>query len=313
MSYCNNSNSPIDLISTNVNENSCDDFCEYSFNYSKSSLNGFNKNTHLEFKLQNEKSEIKFGSIDYTLEKILLFKKSPHTLNGNNKNAELVLIHNNNKSPQQKLVVCILISAANQEDNDLDFIIKKMAELAPTSNNETTIRYPSFSLNNIVPKKNYFYYKGNLFYEKNKSSLCYDPDSTPKPSPEDFLHHIIVFDHVIYINEKSIELLNSLLSDHNITIKNSITQDEIFYSKNKAILGVGNFGEDDIYIECKPTGQDDEKVIPVDVDVDTNDKFKFLKDYLKKTFWFAKSYGKEILGSFVGAIIIYIILKINIQ
>lgn len=298
MTFCINSNSPIDLIKAETRK--CDNKCLYEFNYSKSSLIGTNFKTHLEFTLQtNKDTDVKFYGSYYNLEKFLIFRESLHTINGNKKSAELVIVHHQKNNPSKKLVVCILIKIENQNDSDLDYIIDKMSILAPNKDDSTAIRFPSFSLNNIIPQSKYFNYTGNLFYEYIDSPLCNRGD----------LHDIIVFDKVITINSKNYRNLIDLINKHTFYI-NSLEKTDVFYSKNNAILGTGIMGEDDIYIECKPTGDGNNKNIQVDVDVKTDNSFDFLKKFLNKIFSFFKLNKNEIFGSLAGAIIIYIVLKI---
>ena len=318
MTFCANTNSPIDLIRTDTEV--CDNKCLYEYNYGKSSLNGFNLKTNLVFLLQNNnENHVKFNSLNYNLEGMLLFRDSVHKINGNRKSAELIIVHNEKDNPSKKLVVCILINVVNQNDGDLDYIIDKMALMAPANGDSANIRYPSFSLNNIIPTSKYFNYKGDLFYENNSSNLCYQPSNIDDSRPRDsYLHDIIVFDKVLSINTTNYNNLISLINKHTFVIQGpedtlfgrQESNTPVFYSKNNAVLGTGIMGEDDIYIECKPTGADDDKVVQVDVDIKDEDKFKFIIDYFNRTFSFLKVNKNEILGSFIGAIIIYVILKI---
>lgn len=295
MSFCNNSNSPIDLIKAETKE--CDTKCSYQFNYNKSSLVGKNKKHYLEFKLQhNDKSSINFFNTFYYLEKFMIFRKSVHTLNGKERSAELVIEHSQVNNPSKKLVVCVLINIVNHNDSDLDFIIEKMSLLAPNLNNEAVISYPSFSLNNVIPEEHYFNYKSNLFYSKNNNSLCYKK------------HDIIVIDKELSINNKNYNNLIDLITKHSFPV-NLMEKPDTFYSKNKASLGIGVIGENDIYIECKPTGEGDIKTIQERIDIKTEDKFGGLKRFLARNLGFLYLNGSEIFGSIIGAILIIIVLK----
>lgn len=297
MVFCANSNSPINLIKADSQE--CDNKCLYEYNYGKSSLIGHNFKTHLEFTMKNNKDNaVFFYGKYYNIEKILLFRDSVHTINNNKKSAELVIVHQDKGDPSKKLVVCILIKIVNQNNSDLDYIIENMELLAPNKDDLAELRFPSFSLNKIIPKSKYFNYRGNLFYESNNSDLC-DINK---------LHDIIVFDEVITINNNTYNKLRDLINRHSFNIQNS-ENTPTFYSKKKAVLGTGIMGEDDIYIECKPTGDGDKKNMRVDVAVKKDNKFEFFKIFLEKIFRFLKFNSSEIMGSFLGAIIIYIVLK----
>lgn len=298
MSFCYNSKSPIDLIEIETASIPCTDKCLYQYNYNKSSLIGKNLKTHLEFTLKNnDKSTINFGGNLYNLEKIMLFRNSAHRLNGKVKHAELILEHSKIINPSKKLVVCILINSVANSDSDLDFIIEKMSLLNPNLNNEATIMYPSFSLNNIIPREKFFTYQANLFYNKTNSGLC------------DKINTFIVFDKMININNKNYNNLISLI-DLTIFRLQTVNKPPTFYSGSKASIGTGVIGDDDIYIECKPTGDGDSTMVQEIVEIKEENKYKYLTDFLKKTF--GKLYGnrEEIFSSIIGAILIYAVLKV---
>ena len=296
MSFCYNSNSPIDLNKAVTQD--CDNKCLYEFNYIKSSLNGINKKTHLEFTLQNnDKSDVKFYGNYYNLEKFMLFRDSAHSLNGTKKQAEIVIEHSQINNPSKKLVVCILINVVNQNDSDLDFIIEKMSLLAPRLNDSSPIKFPSFSLNNIIPQDKYYNYRANLFYLYNNSGLCEKKQD------------IIVFDKFLTINTKNYNNLIDLINK-NTFITQIDDAPDTFYSKNNAVLGTGIMGENDIYIECKPTGEGEQKVTQETIDIKKDDRFLFIVKLFNRVFGFLKLRGAEIFGSIIGAIIIYVILKL---
>lgn len=295
MSFCYDSNSPIDLIEAETKI--CDSKCAFSFNYVKSSLIGSNKKTHLEFKLQNnDKNSIKFNGNYYNLEKFMLFRNSVHKLNGQSKSAELVIEHSKINNPSKKLVVCILLNVVNNNDSDIDFLIDKMSLLALKLNDTAVIKYPSFSLNNIIPEERYFNYSSNLFYFKNNSGLCYKN------------HDIIVINKILSINTKNYNNLFDLINKHSFPI-NLSNKPDTFYSKKKASLGLGVMGENDIYIECKPTGEGEDKVVQELIDVKKEDNLIFLMDYFKKTFGFLYLNSAELFGSLIGGILIIVVIK----
>ena len=135
-----------------------------------------------------------------------------------------------------------------------------------------------------------------MFYNKTNVDSC------------DTEHTFIVFDKIININNKNYNNLQRLI-DLKIFPIQIREKPRTFYSGIKASIGTGVIGEDDIYIECKPTGDGDSTMVQEIVEIKEEDKYKYLTDFFKKTFGKLYKSRAEIFSSIIGAILIYIVLK----
>lgn len=239
---CFNATSPIDLI--NINADDCSLKCEFAFKYPISSLTGRNNNEFLSFSFdQQQATPVLFNKEKYYVESMRLYRPSLHTFNGSHTDAELVIIHNH-LAGTNNLLVCIPIMAVSNHMNTFDKIISQMGEKANSEGGTANINLPSFSLQNIVPKKPYYYYTGTLPY-----------------SPCNGSYEYVVYDKKdsLQITSSSLRLLNSLISESKYGIKKATNG--FFYNKKGPSTSLET-GEDDIYIECQPTGEDGEILVP---------------------------------------------------
>ena len=104
----------------------------------------------------------------------------------------------------------------------------------------------NFTLNSFIPKKAPLYsYKATLPYAPCNGShqyVVFMPDKTP-----------------VFISSQTMAVLKKIIIAHDSTIKPST---EYFYNKRGAIFTdpTSDDADDDIYIECHPTGADGELI-----------------------------------------------------
>jgi carbonic anhydrase len=239
---CLNATSPIDLV--NINANDCSLKCEYSFKYPMTSLTGRNNGDYLLFSLEQQQSTpVLFNKEKYYVESMRLYRPSLHTFNGSKADAELIIIHNH-LAGTNNLLVCIPIMGVSSNTDMFDRIISQMGEKANKDGEMTNIILNSFSLQKIVPSKPYYYYTGSLPY-----------------SPCNGSYEYVVFDkkNALQISSSSLRLLNSLITESKYTTKQS--KNGFYYNKSGPKTSLDT-GEDEIYIECNPTGEDGEILVP---------------------------------------------------
>lgn len=240
---CLNATSPIDLI--NIKAQDCSLKCEYAFKYQISSLYGRNNGDYLSFSFdQQQSTPVLFNKEKYYVESMRLYRQSLHTFNGAKADAELIIIHNH-LAGTNNLLVCIPIMSVSSNTDTLDRIISQMGEKANKEGETANINLNSFSLQNIVPSKPYYYYNGTLPY-----------------SPCNGNYEYVVFDkkNALQINSSSLRLLNSLIQESNYGVKEP--KNGFYYNKSGPRTNLATGGEDDIYIECNPTGEDGEILVP---------------------------------------------------
>lgn len=239
---CANATSPIDLIKINASD--CKLKCELSFKYPISSITGRNNSEYLSFSFdQQQTMPVLFNKEKYYVESMRLYRPSLHTFNGSRTDAELVIKHNH-LAGTNNLLVCIPIISQSNNIDTIDKIISQMGEKANSEGGTANINLPSFSLQNVLPKKPYYYYNGTLPY-----------------SPCNGNYEIVVYDKQdsLQITKRSLDLLKSLIRESKYGIKNA--KNGYFYNKKGPSTSLET-GEDDIYIECHPTGEDGEILVP---------------------------------------------------
>lgn len=240
---CLNATSPIDLV--NINANDCTLKCEYSFKYPISSLNGRNNGEYLSFSFDKQQaSPVLFNKEKYNVESMRIYRPSLHTFNGSKADAELIIIHNHLASTNNLLVSIPLMGVSSNKEV-LDNIVSQMGEKANKEGETAKINLNAFSLQNIVPSKPYYYYNGTLPY-----------------SPCNGSYEHVVFDKKdsLQINSSSLRLLKNLIKESKYTIKKA--KQGYFYNKRGPRTNLVTGGEDDIYIECHPTGEEGEILVP---------------------------------------------------
>ena len=238
---CLKSNSPIDISPTNV-KGDCSLKCKYSFNYGDSFITIKNKKKYLSLGYDNSNTNVIFNGLKMQVSEIRVFSPSLHTFDGNKSDAEMIIIH---QGFGKNLLVCIPINHNSSKDsvgNNLELIINKSASNASRLNEETQISSTKFNLNDFVPEKEKFFsYVGNYPYEPCSGNVNY-----------------VVFhqtNNYIPIGVKVFNKLKTLLNDHNTTIKKGPN----LYLNNGGPSNIS--GTDEIYISCKPTGDEGEELV----------------------------------------------------
>lgn len=243
---CPNATSPIDI--TNNYDSTCELKCEYGFNYPLTTLNLSNKGSYIYMTPENTNTPpVVYNSNKYNVKEIRLYRKSLHTFSGKKTDAEIVIVHNNTIG-NGTLLVCvpIIIGSSNMETSSFfDFLMSQMASTANSVGKQTRLTTSNFSLDKIVPKKSFFSYNGTLPYSPCNGSYDY-----------------IVFNknNAISMSNKAFKLFSNMISEHPYTIQQN--KNGLFFNKTGPTLNPGNSKTDDeIYIECLPTGSSGEVLV----------------------------------------------------
>lgn len=231
---------PINVV-VNV-ENTCDRKCKYSFSYPRTSLVVTNRGKYIEFKCEKtQEPPVIFNNVKYNVNEFRIYAPSLHTYGGQHAKGEFIIYHTDTYSDKQLLVsIPIQVGAAvGVKENIIGDIVKKVANHAPANMDTTTIKLDTFTLNNIVPKKPFYTYKGSLLSDTEDN--CIDKSS----------------DYVIFDTTNSIVLSDKIYTElQNVIVNSGIatveTTNKLYYNK----VGAGYLGDegDDIWISCEPTG-----------------------------------------------------------
>ena len=282
---CPNATAPVN-IDKNTN-NICDLKCKYNYNYPFTNLLVRNKGNYLSLKPDPEQvPSVTFNANNYNVNEIRVYKPSLHSFNGKKTDGELIIDHTN-ISGVKGLLVCIPLEKTNIINIStglFDSIISGVAQRAPSMGGSTNINLPTFSLNKFITQKIPFYsYTGTLPY-------------TPCNGE---------YNYVVFGREASVSVggsawnsLDKILITNDIEVKNNDSVG-VYYNKNGAIKGGGiGSADDDIYIECNPTG--DEGEILVKKSNIFNDLLNNENSIINKS--------KPLIYILLGAIIIYVLM-----
>lgn len=255
---CPDSNSPIDISSSNVS-GTCDLKCDYKFKYQNSSCVGKNVGNYISLSYDNSSSTITYNQIYYYVKEVRIYTPSLHSFNGNKTDGELVIVHESNTG-ESPLLVCIPIKVSSNANAMLANIIATMARNAPSEGDSTTIKMNDYNLSRIIPKKGFYSYTATEPYQPCTSTV-----------------NFIVFD----VNDGSVDMssdmrkkLQSIIKENNYTIKSDVPY---FYNSK----GANTISADDIYIDCQPVGESEETTEVINdtgYDVDSEYTWDSLKD-----------------------------------
>lgn len=257
---CNQANAPIDLNFNN--SGTCDLKCEYKFNYPNSSIIAENNGDYLLLKYENNTvPPVLYNGEAYTVGEIRIYSPSIHTYNGSRSDAELIITHS---SGSKNLIVSIplRVSAVKSKSSKFfDILVDNVANLANKPSQTVMINNTLLSLNDFVPEKKYYSYTGTLPY-------------LPCNGTYDYVVFSVSDDAYSNISSNSLQKFKKVVSVSSITTKSNT----FFASTKAAKMGTGPDEEDDIYIECNPTGELGQTL--VDENVSTGNKRNYYADIL---------------------------------
>jgi carbonic anhydrase len=272
------------------NENNpmtCIQRCGLTFNYGTSSCK-ISKTSYYISVEYDATNPAKYNNISFTPVKINIFRPSLHTYDGYQTDAEMIIEHTTDDAAGgiSGLLLCIpLVSSSLSVRNTASQIIETIINNIPTGSDESaTPSVTDFTLNTIVPKAPYYNYRGFKPYDKCDGNKIYQ---------------YVVFNPLnqgaIAIDFQSLRALRNALSASFI-LANDTTPEDISYNSRgtslnnstvpgevSAYTGPGD-GDDQIYIQCQPTGEsNDEKIFKepkVPFAIDMNSKNDNLNNIL---------------------------------
>jgi hypothetical protein len=276
---------PIDLTK-NVN-NVCNLKCSYSFSYAPTNLRITNKGDYISFKVdETTMPPVIYNDQNYNVTEVRLYHPSLHTYSGGSTtDAELIISHVNTANTQ-RLLVCIPIiksgTSTAESANYFDSILTEIQRTANSYGQQTVYNQPTFSLGKFVPLKPYYSYTGTLPWSPNNGSYNY-----------------IVFqkEDAITMSTQAYNVLKAVTNSHNINTKSN--PQDVFYNASGPVPP--NRGE--IYIDCQPTGDDGEILVPMKLDAGG----LMDNEMLRKLFNFT------LVKIFIGALIMIIIWKLSMK
>ena len=245
---------PIDLITSGASFSTCNKKCEYILAYEKATFEIEQKDGYLLFKPLFGSTSMIYNGTTYAIFDMRLYNGSPHNWDGAGADAELQIKHKS-MNGTSTLVVCVPIKTTSSGKSVNDLVDAGV-------NYEPNIVY---SASRLIPDAKYYTYTGTGQFNRAFKGLTY-----------------ILFDvaDALYISEQKLTDLVTIANSVDMTTEfgggtdprqsSSVRTEAIYLSANPPKSGEGML--DDIYIECKPTG--DFGVEEVDVK-SQSDKYSF--------------------------------------
>lgn len=241
---CSNATAPI-TISKNI-DSICNLKCAYSFTYPISTLKITTQRNYIAWNIDDTNSPpVVYNDQNYNVQEARLYHPSLHNYGSGKADAELVIVHTDTRSTKNLLVCIPYISSSTSTDDTVNFLDIIMTEVSNTANSvgqQTVFNNHSFSLGKFVPMKPYYSYTGTLPW-----------------TPCNGIYDYVVFhkDNAKTISPRALATLKTITSAHKYAISTTNTGG-LFLNANGPVPP--ERGE--IYIDCQPTGDDGEILVP---------------------------------------------------
>ena len=283
---CANATAPIDL--TRNTENICNLKCAYSFTYAPTSLRINNKGNYLSFLTDDANTPpVVYNDQNYNVTEVRLYCNSLHTWAGKQTDAELVIVHANTKSTGY-LLVCIPIVQSSTSTADcttqFDFILAETQRTANRQGQETVYNNPTLSLGKFIPMTPYYSYSGTLPWT---------------PCNGDYDYIVFRQSDAIAMSPQAYKTLLAVIPSPNNIMPSSNPTTSIFYNEKGPTPP--NVGE--IFIDCQPTGDDGEVLVPAKADTAGVMDNELLK----------RLFNSQILKLLIGVLVMLAIWKLAIK
>ena len=222
----------IDISKKNVS-GKCDLKCAYNFQYPESNTTAKNQGVLINLSYDNSKTPpVTYNTQKYTVAQVIISSPSLHLFNGATTDAEILIMHTPVKGGPG-LFVCIPIKSSS-ESSDASYLLKEIIDItgtnAPSEGESTNLSISGFTLDKIVPNKQYYSY-------------------TDQGTNDWIVFGIL---DAIPLNSATITTLQKIIKPYPIPMIGG----ELFINTtgpNSTKVGDG------IYISCKPTGSSNEE------------------------------------------------------
>ena len=290
---------PIEIDQTNPSQyNACSTSCSYSYNYATSKTVITKQDDYIKFDYDNTSdTKIMFNSIPMRVQEVRLYNGSLTKYTDADVKAELIIHHVDMNDSGTNLLVHVPITSTSEPiQSNANEYMKSVVSSIPLRDNQTTDLNRVLQLNDFILERSFFVANTTLPYSPGGgeyNSLYFDA-----------INHSIKFEEGV-INSIQ-EALNK--SEPEGTTKAN-TDDILYNSVGAHDLNKSNPNDDDIYIDCRPTG---DSLIPLDElqqeEGITPDDVPFTKkvmEFFKKYEWI-----EYFLLSFLGIIFSYFFYRL---
>jgi carbonic anhydrase len=206
----------------------CNLKCDLNYNYPTSNCNASNYGNAISLSYDNTSvAPVKYNNVEYNVESVQIVAPSLHAYNGSQVTGEVVINHVS-KTGAIPVIIYVPIIPGSISLQMLDDIINQVAAGAPNAGENTSVKTSSYTMENVVPKRQFFSYTA-----MNQERVVFGLTEAVK------------------LNSETIKKLNNL-----ITPQAPIPSGPSLYVNT---LGPNKSnGDGQIYIDCQPTGNSEE-------------------------------------------------------
>lgn len=264
---------PLNIVQNTQSEQICKLKCAYQFTYAPTTL----KITNISSSLLIEVDAVAIPPVIYNDETYNIFwsilvTPSRHTYNGRRADAELIIYHVNTTTKNKYLAVCVPIRQSSTTTASsatfFDSIMHEVAQTSATTGSRTIYNDSTFTFNKFIPMTPFFSYTGtdSLFNSRCRSNM------------QQLDYIVFHSDNAITMSPQAFRSLRQLIPSSNpvATLDQSLNPGGLFYNPDGPVSPQKN----DIYIDCRPTGEDGEILVPARQDtsslIDTASATKIL-------------------------------------
>ena len=262
---------PLNIVQNLQTNKTCKLKCAYQFTYAPTSLRIINGGSFIMMTPDESATPpVNYNDINYNVQTCILVQPSMHKYNGQNADAELIIIHQAvSKSP---LIVCVPIQSSSTSTaasaNYFDMIMSNISQSASSRGGQSVFTNNTFTLNKFVPMKPYYSYTGTSIFNEN----CYGDQGTA-----DYLvYHAKA---AITMTPQAFDVLKRVIPDaqrFSRAKEESANPGGVFYNASGPTPPV----QSDIYIDCQPTGDDGELLITPRAETDGMFDNQLIKDLM---------------------------------
>ena len=155
---CEHATAPINITQSSK---SCKSICNYTYQYALSDCVLVNQGDYLQINTSKSGNNVQFNNAVYNLQEVRIYQPSLHTFNGGRAHAEIMIHH---VGGGNNLLVCIPIKTANGASKSVDFFNSFIPYIPQRDGQSATVNVSNWSLNNVIPKGPYYFYRGTLPY-----------------------------------------------------------------------------------------------------------------------------------------------------
>ena len=285
---------PLNIVRNLQTVKLCKLKCSYQFKYAPTNLQITNVGNYL--LLQTDEVAIPpviYNDQNYNVSGAIIVQPSLHKFNGEHAEAELIVPHVNASGTNQ-LWVCVPIKSSSTTTDSsaafFDLIISEIKKTAPSSGAKTTFTNSTFSLNKFIPMAPYFSYKGTRIF----NSKCRENSIG---SAIDYI--VFHADNAITMGLSAMASLKRLIPNtqqFGTAVEESENPDGVFYNPSGPISP----NQGDIYIDCQPTGDDGEVLVPTRQETTGLLNNSILRELM----------SSQLVEIIIGAIIILVLWKL---